>query len=149
MWSNMGRCDSGMAVQGEFARLLLHDRKYKVRALQLDLPRLIFPTLGLYHPFNLLFLRQLAFTLLSIMKSFFPKGIPDIVPVAESEKSANDSEKEGGIVSKQPYAVDETSEDAISSDAQLGVQKIEATTSVWSTSHLVPAYILHVQPEVQ
>ena len=76
------------------------------------------------------------------MKSVFPKGTPDIVPVVESEKSTQESNKEFGIVTQQPYATDKDGEDCISSDAQLGVQKIEATTSVWSTSHLVAAYIL-------
>ena len=76
------------------------------------------------------------------MKSFFPKTSPDIVPVVESEKSPQESEKEIGIVTQQPYATNKDGEDRISSDAQLGVQKIEAITSVWSTPHLVAAYIL-------
>jgi hypothetical protein len=57
----------------------------------------------------------------------------------ESEKSPQESDKEIGIVTQQPYATDKDGEDRISSDAQLGVQKIEATTSVRSTSHLVAA----------
>ena len=76
------------------------------------------------------------------MKLFLSKAFkPDIVPVAESEKSPSASDGEAGIIS-QHRLVNGNGRDAVSSDAQLGVQKIEATTSVWSTSHLILAYVL-------
>ena len=77
------------------------------------------------------------------MKSFLSKaGVLDNVPVTESEKSSNTPDKEAGFVTQQQQSPDLDDEDVISEDAQPGIQKIEAITSVWSTSHLTFAYIL-------
>lgn len=52
--------------------------------------------------------------------------------VAESEKSA-----------EQPDTTPVDSDsDSIDKEAQTGVQKLEATTTVWSKSHLIAAYVL-------
>jgi hypothetical protein len=60
------------------------------------------------------------------------------VPVAE--KPQNELDKEAGVISTE-HPVDSDSE-TISPDAQAGVQKIEAITSVWSKSHLIAAYVM-------
>lgn len=60
------------------------------------------------------------------------------VPVAERPETKDDEEKNG--IHRENAAGEES--DAVSVDAQRGVQKIEATTRVWSGAHLVAAYIL-------
>ncbi|KAH9907832.1 major facilitator superfamily domain-containing protein [Xylariomycetidae sp. FL2044] len=65
-------------------------------------------------------------------------------PVAEKPAPPED-DKEIGIVSQQAPPSDtgtESDVDAVSKDAQAGVRKIEATTKVWSTSHMITAYVL-------
>ncbi|KAI1471295.1 MFS general substrate transporter [Daldinia caldariorum] len=65
---------------------------------------------------------------------------PTEVPVEEKTHTPND--KEGGVVDNQPQSSEASNDiDAIDSDAQAGVQKIEATTKVWSMSHLILAYV--------
>ncbi|KAI5925970.1 major facilitator superfamily domain-containing protein [Camillea tinctor] len=66
--------------------------------------------------------------------------VPPEQPVVE-EKTPSPSDKEAGVVSEQHPSDHESDNDAISSDAQAGVKKIEATTKVWSKSHLIAAYI--------
>lgn len=39
-------------------------------------------------------------------------------------------------------AISDTDSEGISKDAQPGVQKMEATTTVWTTPHLIAAYVL-------
>ncbi|KAI1339940.1 major facilitator superfamily domain-containing protein [Xylariaceae sp. FL0016] len=63
---------------------------------------------------------------------------------AVPEKTANAvDDKEGGLVTEQgPTREGSDSDvDAISKEAQRGVQKIEATTKVWSKQHLILAYV--------
>lgn len=62
--------------------------------------------------------------------------------VIATEKSHHDSEgdKEAGITTEKPASDDGV--ERISEEAQAGVRKIEATTLVWSKSHLIAAYIL-------
>jgi hypothetical protein len=66
-------------------------------------------------------------------------GVPEVEPVpgpAEPEKALDAGEK-------RPEAEGDASDsDAISADAQEGVQAIEAMTKVWSRSHLILAYVL-------
>jgi hypothetical protein len=45
----------------------------------------------------------------------------------------------GAVTSNHPV---DTDGESISSEVQLGIQKIEATTSVWPRSHLVLAYVM-------
>ncbi|XXG97266.1 hypothetical protein Hte_003562 [Hypoxylon texense] len=66
---------------------------------------------------------------------------PAEVPVPE-EKPRPENDKEIGVVDNQPRSSDgESDADAIDSNAQAGVKKIEATTKVWSRSNLILAYI--------
>lgn len=67
---------------------------------------------------------------------------PTEVPVVE-EKPRLDNDKEIGVVDNQPRSSDGDSDaDAIDSNAQAGVKKIEATTKVWTRSSLIMAYVL-------
>jgi len=69
----------------------------------------------------------------------------DLVPVpetaargdAENTASSSLDAKEAGA-----YAKAQPESERVSEDVQLGVQKIEATTAVWSKWHLILAYIL-------
>jgi hypothetical protein len=67
-----------------------------------------------------------------------------VAPVVAGDTPPNENDKEIGITAQdQPVGSESDSDgEKISPDAQIGVQKIEATTQVWSTSHLVTAYIL-------
>ncbi|KAI0010536.1 MFS general substrate transporter [Xylariaceae sp. FL0662B] len=62
--------------------------------------------------------------------------------VEVSEKTAQGADKESGVVSHQAPNSDVDTDDAIDPNAQAGVQKIEATTKVWTRSHLIAAYII-------
>ncbi|KAI0901048.1 MFS general substrate transporter [Annulohypoxylon nitens] len=66
---------------------------------------------------------------------------PTEVPV--EEKPAPDShDKEAGVIDSQPHHSDaESDPEAIDTTAQAGVQKMEATTKVWSRSNLILAYV--------
>ncbi|KAF3071147.1 Siderophore iron transporter mirB [Daldinia childiae] len=65
---------------------------------------------------------------------------PTEVPVEEKSHPAND--KEAGVVDSQPRNSEiDTDVDAIDTSAQAGVQKIEATTKVWTMSNLILAYV--------
>jgi hypothetical protein len=65
-------------------------------------------------------------------------------PVVAEDAPANENDKETGVTAKDQPIGSESDGDGekISPDAQLGVQKMEATTQVWSTSHLITAYVL-------
>ena len=69
------------------------------------------------------------------MKAFpsFARATPDVVPV--EEKTPNESDKEAGVV------VNNANFEGLTPEFQRGVQKMQATTQVWSTTHLVLAYI--------
>jgi hypothetical protein len=58
---------------------------------------------------------------------------------AERRSSVAASEKMGAHADNTPIDSDS---DSVDGSAQAGVQKVEATTSVWSKSHLIAAYIL-------
>ncbi|RDA85686.1 hypothetical protein CP532_4642 [Ophiocordyceps camponoti-leonardi (nom. inval.)] len=51
-------------------------------------------------------------------------------------------EEADASVAAAAAATDSSDGDAVSVDAQAGVQEVEATTKVWSKSHLITAYIL-------
>lgn len=77
------------------------------------------------------------------MQSLFAKIKPDDAPVTEKQSSAVDhreDDKEAGITVHNQHV--ENDSESLSADAQAGVKKIEATTSIWSTSHLIAAYIM-------
>lgn len=65
---------------------------------------------------------------------------PTEVPV--EEKTRAETDKETGVVDNQTRnSENDTDPESIDHDAQAGVQKIEATTKVWSKSNLIMAYI--------
>ncbi|KAI1097479.1 MFS general substrate transporter [Jackrogersella minutella] len=65
---------------------------------------------------------------------------PAVVPV--EEKTGQQNDKEMGVIDNHPHSSDgDTDLDTIDADAQAGVQKMEATTKVWSKSHLILAYV--------
>jgi hypothetical protein len=61
---------------------------------------------------------------------------------AESTRTSSVAESEKSAAHADTTPVD-SDEDSVSKEAQAGVQKAEATTSVWSKSHLITAYILY------
>lgn len=65
------------------------------------------------------------------------------VPVAEvAEKESEKHTKETGSVRDSNDAHDGSDSDAISQEAQPGVQKMEATTKTWTKPWLIAAYVL-------
>jgi hypothetical protein len=72
------------------------------------------------------------------MKSLLTKLGGEVGPVAE--QSGDDTVKEVGVRA-QDVPTDSDS-DEISTNAQAGVQTIEAITKVWSKTHLIMAYIM-------
>ncbi|KAI0385614.1 MFS general substrate transporter [Hypomontagnella monticulosa] len=65
---------------------------------------------------------------------------PVEAPVEEKTTPAND--KEMGVVDDQArYSETDTDPDSIDTKAQAGVQKMEATTKVWSRNNLILAYV--------
>lgn len=76
------------------------------------------------------------------MKSILPKILPDDEhEVVESEKEAMAS------AAGEPGITSQDNDEMISSRAQAGVQKMEATTTVWSKNHLIAAYVLYVNSQ--
>ena len=74
-----------------------------------------------------------------ICELFFPKILPDRNDVSNTETQSEEIGK-GDV---QVHGSQSDSDDeSVNKDAQAGVQKIEATTSVWSKTHLILAYIL-------
>ena len=75
------------------------------------------------------------------MRSFIPKfGVAFEPEVEQSAQSADDTDKEVGV--RTQNVPTESGSDEISTEAQPGVQKIEAITKVWSKTHLATAYIM-------
>ncbi|KAI1506387.1 major facilitator superfamily domain-containing protein [Biscogniauxia marginata] len=66
--------------------------------------------------------------------------VPPEEPVVD-EKTSPEKDKETGVLSQQHPHDSDNDSDAVDKDAQAGVQKIEATTKVWSRSHLIAAYV--------
>ncbi len=62
-----------------------------------------------------------------------PEKALDLTQEKDEERSGGGGGN-GGVV--------ERDSDAVSIDAQAGVQKIEATTKAWSWSHVVAAYVM-------
>ncbi|KAL2220930.1 siderophore iron transporter [Thermoascus aurantiacus ATCC 26904] len=75
---------------------------------------------------------------------FFPRLKPTAAPVREEslQDDAEAAQPHPDAYAKDVGAPQPVSDDQVSVDAQTGVQKIEATTSVWSKWHLILAYIL-------
>ena len=71
--------------------------------------------------------------------SFFQRMKMHQTAEAEQRTSVAESDKTGAHADTSPVDSDS---DSVDSSAQAGVRKVEATTSVWSKSHLVAAYIL-------
>lgn len=74
------------------------------------------------------------------------RGAPLEVPVVD-EVSPTVGDKEHGVAQSDPRPIDDADKtesdiDNIDEKAQPGVQKMEATTKVWTKSHLITAYVL-------
>jgi hypothetical protein len=85
------------------------------------------------------------------MKNIFRNPAPTPSPVVNNEKrEVEDVHGEKGATTGYPSAVvkvehpvdDNGSEEGFTPDAQDGVKKMEATTKMWTTKHLIAAYIL-------
>lgn len=74
------------------------------------------------------------------MKFSVPHNQPDFVPTAEEPRAREQDEEKGGSVITRTDT--DTDADTVSLDAQAGVQKIEATTKVWTKKQIIIAYIL-------
>ena len=73
---------------------------------------------------------------------FLPDQVKaDHVEPSAQEKTLSQTDKEAGVLSTDQVHSDTDSE-KIDTTFQRGVQKVEATTQVWSTSHLIAAYVL-------
>lgn len=70
----------------------------------------------------------------------FGKTVTNDVTEAARNESQSETEKDLGIATEQPLSDDGI--EKVSENAQAGVQAIEATTMVWSKSHLIAAYIM-------
>jgi hypothetical protein len=53
-----------------------------------------------------------------------------------------DIEADGKDIVPKQQELDDSSSDEANSETQAGVKKIEATTAVWSNTHLILAYVL-------
>jgi hypothetical protein len=71
--------------------------------------------------------------------SFFDKLKINRASTSTRKSSGAESEKSAAHAETTPVDSDD---DSINKEAQAGVQKAEATTSVWSNSHLFTAYIM-------
>ncbi len=75
---------------------------------------------------------------------FFPKiWSRDTGSSGAATQPADDEKKRTPRVIDAQFDSDLSDNDSISSDAQSGVKKIEAITSVWSRLHLIAAYVLY------
>lgn len=75
------------------------------------------------------------------MKSIFPKILPD------DEDDIREIDKETmQPTGREPGITSEDSGEIVSPEAQAGVQRMEATTTVWTRNHLIAAYVLYVKP---
>ncbi|ODH32665.1 hypothetical protein ACO22_03359 [Paracoccidioides brasiliensis] len=74
------------------------------------------------------------------MKSTLLSKLQILAPVVEKQPITNGEDKEVGASSEDQEI--SSDEETISPDAQGGVRKIEATTKVWSTQHLIFAYVM-------
>jgi hypothetical protein len=72
--------------------------------------------------------------------SIFTRPKADPVEAVDNGKSQDNLNKEVGVATDDAGSGSDS--DAVSTDAQAGVQAIEATTSVWSKRDLILAYIL-------
>lgn len=72
--------------------------------------------------------------------SFFHRLKTNYAANSTRTSSVADGEKSAAHAETTPV---DTDDDSINKDAQAGVQKAEATTSVWSKSHLITAYIMY------
>ena len=77
------------------------------------------------------------------------------VPVAANGKDSGTEAadqsfdpKEIQVTSESPTTADSDS-DAVDKSAQVGVQKVEATTSAWSKNQLILAYALYVHKRIE
>lgn len=66
---------------------------------------------------------------------------PTEYPVAEEQK-ATDAEKPGLTTEEKSASPSDADSEEFTPDAQAGVKAMEATTKVWSKSHLIIAYIM-------
>ncbi|KLU90885.1 hypothetical protein MAPG_09410 [Magnaporthiopsis poae ATCC 64411] len=94
--------------------------------------------------------RQSTEALLPAMNKIFSRPAATLAPVVAEDQPKSPqvvdkaSDGEAGPDGRSPTqdATAEDDQDAIDKTAQRGVQKIEATTKVWSRNHLILAYVL-------
>lgn len=67
---------------------------------------------------------------------------PTAAPVAEEHQGELDIDNKGAGVAADDSPSLNDSEEEISKDAQVGVQKVEALASVWTRNDLIAAYIM-------
>ncbi|KAJ9616886.1 MFS siderochrome iron transporter 1 [Cladophialophora chaetospira] len=82
----------------------------------------------------------MRFSSARIRPSFLPVAVKEKNNEAEAATQSDDA-KEIQVTSESPAASDSDAE-AVDKNAQVGVQKIEATTSAWSKHQLILAYAL-------
>lgn len=94
--------------------------------------------------------RQSTEALPPAMNKIFARPAATLAPVVVEDQPKSPpvvdkaSDGEAGLDGRSPAqdATAEDDQDAIDKNAQRGVQKIEATTKVWSRNHLILAYVL-------
>lgn len=80
--------------------------------------------------------------------TFVPVAV-DKHPNSDSEAPVESSETKEIQVTSGAASASDSSYDGVDENAQAGVQKIEATTSVWSKNQLILAYLLYVPTHFQ
>jgi hypothetical protein len=84
----------------------------------------------------------MKFNLPFLKPTFTPTAVEERDHDVETSTPQTDS-KEIRVIEDSP-SVSEAEKDAVDKTAQVGVQKIEATTSAWSRNQLILAYALYV-----
>lgn len=69
---------------------------------------------------------------------------PDRAPAQAEDSRESDHEKAPGVSTDDRSTDDGHSPERVAEDAQAGVQKIEATTSVWTKNALIVTYVMSV-----
>jgi len=75
------------------------------------------------------------------MPIFHRPKVPEALSPSELDVPAKESKH--AVVGESQISVSGSDSDAISMDAQVGVQKMEATTKAWTRSSLITAYAMY------
>ena len=70
----------------------------------------------------------------------------DRLKAAHSVEATEDESRQDGKeeAHERSVAVADSDSEIVSQDAQVGVQKMEATTQVWTRQHLIIAYVMYI-----